>query len=140
MPNFTVRLAEKSEISTLQQLEKDIFPEDEKVNFHLGVWWIARNDMGLPVGFCGVATFPKDKFVFFKRAGVLYAYRGKRLHKQLIRVRLAWAKKHGYDQAITYTLLSNPSSGNNLAKAGFKLYRPEYKWAGAYITYWVKWL
>lgn len=141
MSSFSVRRAQKSEHDILRRLETAIFPEDEKVNFSDGVWWIARDEMGEPVGFCGLTTFPKDNnFVFFKRAGVLYAHRGKRLHKRLIQIRLAWARKHGYDQAITYTLLSNPSSGNNLAKAGFKLYRPDNKWAGVYIEYWVKWL
>lgn len=140
MSSFTVRIASKSEYHILKWLEAAIFPEDEKVDFSKGVWWIARDSTRAPVGFCGVATFPNDKFVFFKRAGVLYAQRGKRLHKRLIQVRLAWAKKHGYEQAITYTVLSNPSSGNNLARAGFKLYRPENKWVGAYIIYWVKWL
>jgi GNAT superfamily N-acetyltransferase len=137
---FNVRLAGKFETPILQRLELAIFPQDEKVDFQNGVWWIARDDMGEPVGFCGVTTFPKDGFVFFKRAGVLWACRGHDLHSHLIRVRLAWAKKHGFAQAITYTLLSNPASSNNLTKAGFKLYLPANKWVGSYVIYWVKWL
>ena len=123
--------------TTLEELNNLIFPQDYTLDFSKDVWWVATCD-NKPVGFCGLAEF--RNYVFLKRAGVLSDYRGRRLHRHLIRVRLQYAKKLGFEQAITYTLINNTASSNNLIQAGFRLYLPENRWVGNDALYWVKWL
>jgi predicted GNAT family acetyltransferase len=74
-------------------------------------------------------------FMFLNSAGVKPAFRGQGLHKRLIKVRLAYAKRHDLP-VITYTSLSNTASSNNLIHCGFKLYLPENAWVGKDYLYW----
>lgn len=134
-----IRRAKKTNNVTLEYLNSTIFPEDHILDFDKDVWWIVTH-RGKPVGFCGLSEFPREGFVFLKRAGVLYEHRGLRIHRKMIKTRLNYAKTRDFSQIITYTLVDNPSSANNLIKAGFRLYLPENRWVGNNALYWVKWL
>lgn len=99
-------------------------------------WWVAF-DKDTPVAYAGIKPV-NEKVAFLCRAGVLPSHRGKGLQTKLIRTRLAWAKKHGFKQVITYTVVDNPVSSNNLIRCGFKLYVPEWKWVGSEALYWTR--
>ena len=76
--------------------------------------------------------------VYLDRAGVAKEARGRGLQRRLIHARTAWARRRGARVAITYTVMTGCTSGNNLARAGFRLYRPAYAWAGRDVLYWQK--
>lgn len=74
--------------------------------------------------------------VYFDRAAVARAYRGRGLQRRLIRRRLEWARARNARVAITYTMAGLAVSANNLIACGFRLYVPEYAWAGTDALYW----
>lgn len=91
------------------------------------------------VAFCGLRELSSSPGVWFLcRAGVLEAYRGKGLQKRMIRLRLRYAKAHRGKLAITYTTKENFASANSLISCGFRLYDPEWAWAGREMLYWQK--
>ena len=140
MQEYSIRRAKPRDIKTLAHLNNRIFPEDHAIDFSVGVWWVVEDWAMRPAGFCGLTEYRRAGYVFLKRAGILYSHRGNRLHRRLISVRLRYAKQHGFGQSITYTLLDNTWSSNNLIRAGFKLYLPPERWVGDQVLYWVRWL
>jgi len=96
-------------------------------------WWVFVSDNKI-VGYCGCSFI--DKICIFVRAWVHKDYRGNGLQKKMIRLRL----KSAYDCyiAITYTTTDNYPSANNLISQVFKLYSPEYAYAGRQMLYFQK--
>ncbi len=74
--------------------------------------------------------------VFFDRAAVVPAFRGRGLQRRLIRKRCDMARADGARVAITYTMHGLAVSANNLIACGFRKYVPAYPWAGAAEDYW----
>lgn len=97
-------------------------------------WWVVLNDKGIIVGYCG--SIYSEGICIFNRAWVKKPYRGKGLHKKMIRIRLRAAKKTS-GVAITYTITTNFASANNLISLGFRLYEPVYKYGGE-VLYFMK--
>lgn len=101
-----------------------------------GTYWGAFEG-NLMVAFAGlVPSAGWHGAAFFHCAGVMPMYRGRGLQKRMIRIRLAYARRHGMIGARTYTVLDNPASSRSLIACGFKLYRPENMWAGSHVNYW----
>ena len=99
--------------------------------------WVLR-DNKRPIGYAAMrgCVAPANKgLAFFMRAGVLEEYRGRGLHKKLIKVRLRKAKQEGFDQVVTYVADWNCASSNSLVSCGFKLYRPQDLYAGYRYVY-----
>jgi GNAT superfamily N-acetyltransferase len=96
-------------------------------------WWVMISGNNI-VGYCGCA-FTKGICIFV-RAWVHRDYRGQGLQKKMIKLRI----KSAYDChiAITYTTLDNYPSANSLISQGFKLYSPEYAYAGREMLYFQK--
>lgn len=96
-------------------------------------WWIITSG-NIIVGYCGCAF--SEGVCIFVRAWVHKDYRGNGLQKKMIKLRL----KSAYDCniAITYTTMDNYPSANNLISQGFKLYCPEYAYAGREMLYFQK--
>jgi len=90
-------------------------------------WWVYTDDKGQIIAYCGCIY--SEGICIFNRAWVKKQYRRNGLHTRMIRTRLNAAKKT-CKYAITYTINTNFASANNLAKLGFKLYEPEYKYGG----------
>lgn len=129
------------ELAELEFLDHTCFPADEpcpKQGENL-YWWIAR-DMppGTLVGFAGLEYCPRENIGYLCRAGVLYDYRGRHIQRKLIAARLSFATRRGWKACVTYTLATNYASANSLAHSGFKLYGPEYPWAGPNVLYWYR--
>ena len=128
----TVRIT--NDFEAVARMHQICFPFDE-LDID-GVCWIAK-DGDRPIGFAVARILPTDGLFYFVRAGIIPSYRGRQLHRKLISVRIAHAKRNKLTP-ITYTLIDSTASANNLIKRGFKSYRPEYQWAGANVNYWIK--
>lgn len=115
-------------------LDNKILPTDEFYDHKGNVYWLVKNQKNKNVGFC-MATNIGDKIVFLSRAGLLWEARGNGLHKRMIRVRLNWARKNGFNSVITYVAVDNVQSSRHLIKCGFELYLPEYSYAGKTYNY-----
>ena len=110
--------------------DKPYFPED-------GVWWAAYHQIA-PIGFACVS--PSKQLldgVYLGRCGVLPAYRGHGVQRQMIRLRVAWARRHGYKWAVSDTTDNIPSA-NNLISCGFRLYVPKIQYSFVRTLYWKK--
>jgi predicted GNAT family acetyltransferase len=116
----------------------ECFPADEPPKFDDGTVWIALVEQGKLCAYAGIKALGSDVW-YLNRAGVKRQYRGKGLQCRLIKARLKLAKRMGAKLAITYTILGNADSSNNLIRCGFKIYEPQYAWAGkTQSIYWRK--
>lgn len=123
----------------IKRLDRTVFTkEDAELKTEDTIFWIAL--LGdRPVGYAGLRPLTNgEPYTYFTRAGVLRYARGKGIHRRLIRVRLAWTKRHGYEGAMTYTVDYNLRSANNLIRAGFELFAPSWEWAGEGCLYFFK--
>lgn len=96
-------------------------------------WWVIVSGNKI-IAYCGCSFV--DNICIFVRAWVHIDYRGKGLQKKMIKLRL----KSAYDCyiAITYTTIDNYPSANSLISQGFKLFSPEYAYAGRNMLYFQK--
>lgn len=88
-------------------------------------WWISTY-RGFLSGFCGLKVGSYGGYLI--RAAVLPEWRGRGIHRDLLRARIRYARRIKLPLLISYTLHHNHPSSNNLAAAGFKLYDPEEPW------------
>lgn len=126
------------DLSTVAQLDAAIIGAVlSAAELAASVWWLARDDDGDPVGYCGACIEPESPRVcYLIRAGVLPDARGQGLQRRMIAARLAWARGQGLTTAITYTTATNVRSMRSLARARFLPYAPADPWAGAGSVYW----
>ena len=121
----------------MESLHQKTFPEDEFYEHKGNNYWLVKNEDGNYCGFC-MATDIGSKMLFLSRVGVLKKYRGQGLHKRMIKIREAFAKRKGFNCILTYTTKDNYQSFAHLIKAGYKLYDPEYAYAGLNVFYFLK--
>lgn len=123
-------------LESIKELDNRFFPGcgDE---FRSNRIWFAAVENKKVLGYSAIALIPDQKLIFFSRAAVVPEARGKGIHKRLIKARLTKAKKFAgkYHSIITYVVLDNVISGNNLIKHGFRLYTPQQQWAGDVIYF-----
>lgn len=96
-------------------------------------WWVITSGNKI-IAYCGCLF--TENICIFVRAWVQKEYRGQGLQKKMIKLRL----KSAFDCriAITYTTVDNYPSANNLISQGFKLFSPEYAYAGRQMLYFQK--
>lgn len=132
-----MRVERCRDAAVIAGLQRSIFSECDRVGFSGREWWIVKDtDAKEAVAFAGLREF--GTYAFFCLAGVLKKYRGQGLQRRLIKAREKWAREYGKTSCITYTLLNNHKSSNNLIECGYRLYSPEYQWKGAGVLYWRK--
>lgn len=127
----------KHAVALLERLQLACLSEDEPYFPDKGWWWIGYANKQ-PIAFC--LLVPSSQWldtVYMARAGVLFLWRGKGLHKRMITIRESFARQKGYTWAVTDTT-DNPQSANNLARKGYQMYDPSYKWAYDHSLYWRK--
>lgn len=135
MPKISIRKSE--DLRSVETLDKKIFSRmDAEIKLEGTFWWLAYED-GAAVGFAGMRKVAKEPYGYFCRAGVLPRSRGQGIHTRLIRARLNWAKRQGWAGVMTYTILENHRSANNLINQGFRLFKPGRLWAGPGHIYFV---
>jgi RimJ/RimL family protein N-acetyltransferase len=120
----------------LAWLDAECLPEDTAYPKAGAVWWLVKGPGGEPVAFGGIKYWAPDQSGFLCRAGVVRGHRGQGLQCRLIRARVRYARDAGWRGVYTYTLPSNPASGNNLIKCGFRQFLPSYAWGGQEAIYW----
>ena len=102
-----------------------------------GFWWIAWA-CDKPAAFACLrvaATTPGAGYL--ARSGVLPAYRGHGLQRKLITIREKKAREIGLTRMVSDTT-ENVHSSNNLIRAGYRLFEPQWKWAFSHSLYWQK--
>lgn len=136
---MTLRIKKVKPILVKDLCDKVLTDEEgESVWIEKGEYWAVLDDQGKMVGFGGLKQSNVwSDTVFFHCSGVTPAARGQGLQKKLIKARLSWAKRNGYNWATTYTVVSNPASSASLISCGFKPYWPKNPWAGN-VCYWRK--
>ena len=120
----------------VRALNAEIFPQDDFYEHEGNIFWIVKKGKE-DVGFFQ-ATDCGDGVMFLSRCGLLESARGQGLHKRMIRTRERYARKHGFESIITYTVRDNISSSVNILKCGYSLYIPEYQYVGDEVLYFKK--
>lgn len=138
---YTIRRT--SDLELIATLNSEIF-YNEPLGDELrrSIWWVVRKD-GEAIGFCGARDLKEGTGSWFlSRSGLKISARGKGLQRRMIHARCAHIRRSGGRHALTFTLNSNAASINNLIRAGFKVYTPEWAWAReeceGYEIYWAK--
>lgn len=120
----------------LNKLDKQCFPDDTPFpTKERAWWWLARWD-DVDAGFGGLLEVDNGSSGFLCRAGVVPDFRGRGIQLRLIQERVRYSRTCGHKQVLTYTSLQNAASNNNLIRAGFRQYIPEYPWVGSSFIYW----
>lgn len=115
----------RREFEAIAALDDLCFPEDEALTwetFCASAWWLVRC-AGKIVAFASAVEV--EGTVILTRAGVHPEHRGRNLQHRLITHRVEWARARAAKQVLTYTVPNNAASGNNLIKAGFRLFKPD---------------
>ena len=92
-----------------------------------GTWWLAWDEHDPePAGFAGARIWDEggEQALILTAAGVVMRARGRGLQRDLIRVRLAYARAEKLVRVWTYTHRKNLHSANNLIRCGFEMWRP----------------
>jgi RimJ/RimL family protein N-acetyltransferase len=131
-----ITIRRTGDLATVAALDRAIFPDDLPVEVDGATWWIAYDD-GEPVGYAGVswhASTPRVRY--FRRAGLLPAYRGQGIGGRLIATRLRWSRRVARE-VVTYTAPDNFASMRALISAGFVPHEPAWAYvAGSRWMYW----
>jgi len=119
--------------SELKELDFKIFKDCGDEFLKNRDWWVIISGNKI-IAYCGCLF--RENICIFVRAWVQKDYRGQKLHRKMIKLRL----KSAYDCriAVTYTTFDNYASANNLISEGFKLFCPEYAYAGRQMLYFQK--
>jgi GNAT superfamily N-acetyltransferase len=88
-------------------------------------FWIAKNPIGKPVGFCSAFYFSKPNGIYLSRAAITLEARGEGLQRRMIQARLNWGRRETAAQgAWTFVKKDNYESLINLLKCGFRIGKP----------------
>lgn len=134
--NISIR--KTRDIELIKRMNEIIFP-GEPLNVASNTYhWIARdNETGKPIGFCSCSDIGHGT-IFLSRAGVLRKYRGRGLQKKFIQIRERFCKYNEKTTIITYVSEDNYPSFVNLIKMNYKIYIPEWQYAGQGFFYFKK--
>jgi GNAT superfamily N-acetyltransferase len=89
-----------------------------------GVWWIVTDEEG-PCAYAGV-WLNEDGAVDMLSSGVLPRARGNGLQRKLLRHRIRWGRRAGFECFTTYCATHNWRSMNNIVSVGFRIWQYEY--------------
>jgi GNAT superfamily N-acetyltransferase len=133
---YAVRKVDGTEhFETLAAIHTLTLPGDDHPDYEQGWWWIVFEGKEA-VGFAGSRYAGTEaNAVYFARCGVLAGHRGHGLQRRLLTTRIRHARTVNAKAVIT-TTYENPASGNNLIRAGFRLYQPVKPWGCDGTNYW----
>lgn len=129
----------RANLSLIDHMDAICFPTDTKCHGEDIAWWIAYKEIDtklIAVGYAGLKL--DDDPPYFIRVGVLPDERGQGIANLLTEARIQYAKRIGLKEIVTCTNPYNVPSMNNLIRHGFLTYKPNRKWAGAGMVYWIK--
>lgn len=138
MSKGKISVRQTKDYDLIRQLRNEIFPEDKKElplddNDICWILWMESGKYMYPSGFAVLRPLSIDKeggYAYMNMAGLVKSARGKGLHKKLINVRLNYCRRNNIKMVITYVVNDNLASANSLINKGFRLYEPEYAYAG----------
>ena len=142
MASYTIRAVDGSDKETAKiiiGLHGIVLPGELKIDPAKGQWWLAYRGEE-PIAFAGVRCsthLRRPQFGYLERAGVLPRHRGRGLHRRLIRVREAFARRAGWAGMVTDTA-NNPDSANNFVRLGYSIFAPKNPWGLRSSIYWRK--
>lgn len=135
-----IRISRTTDVDLIAHLERRDFGSTILTPGELArsIWWVAR-DKDAIAAWTGLQPVDDGTAVFLVRSGVASDYRGRGLHRRLIRTRIRHARTMPDVKClITYTDPSNATSANNLISCGFRVYTPAYAWVGREYVYFRK--
>ncbi len=142
--SYYIRLVSKPEepnkaaIEVVQKMDSVFFPGCEVSRLSQSYVWIAYSPTHNPVGYASMFYLDRENYGYFSRAAIKADHRRKGLHTRLIRCRINLAKRLGWSGVLTYTATDNTASANSLVNLGFRLYNPQYRWAGKEFLYFMR--
>ena len=135
-----VRYADPQTQRLIKQLNRRIFTDEliDTSRDAQATWWIAYQGDQV-AGYC--AILPRGRGGYLARSGVLKDFRGQGLQKQMIALRLRYAREQGWPWVVTDTHKQNEASMRSLEQMGFQPYRPRHphmprSWA-AQSRFWI---
>jgi RimJ/RimL family protein N-acetyltransferase len=118
-------------------LDAECFPADWRVKPLEAYWWLDEV-RGVVVGYGGLkvcGTAVNRGLGFLSRCGVLPDWRGQGRQKRMIAARVAYARRLGLREVVTYVVPNNLASANSLIACGFRFYVPATRWGGCEALY-----
>lgn len=135
--NSEITVRRTNDLDLIEDMNSIIFPGEDLETGNNTYHWIARDKQsGKPVGFCS-CSYIGHGILFLSRAGLLRKYRGRGLQKKFISLRESFAKKKEpkITSIITYVKKDNYTSLASLIKRGYRIYTPEWHYAGHEFFY-----
>lgn len=142
--SYYIRLVSRPEaidedaIEVVRKMDTAFFPGCEVSRLKESYVWLAYSPTGNPVGYASMYYLEKENYGYFSRAAIKADHRRKGLHTRLIRCRVNLAKRLGWSGVLTYTATDNSASANSLVNLRFRLYNPQYRWAGKDFLYFIR--
>jgi GNAT superfamily N-acetyltransferase len=139
-PRYRIREVDGSDAAIwleIESLHDLIFWRDAPpIDPEHGHWWIAKLGRKA-VGFAGlIESSHCPDMGCLVRVGVLPAHRGNGLQRRFMRAIEARAKQDGWSGIVADT--RDALSANNFARAGYRIFEPERRWAFLDSIYWRK--
>ncbi len=142
---ITIRHADKNEVSDLQQLNNEVFIDNQKYDEDLDLNWaqsekgkkyftqllsnpdscclIAEED-GKKIGYIAAGTktvsYRKSRYMEIGDMGVIPGYRSKGIGRMLINECLKWAKTKGFQKAFVNSYFDNKKAIEFYKRNGFE--------------------
>lgn len=139
-----IRTAKKGEVGELQNLNDEVFIDNQKYDSDLFMGW-AKSDKGkgyftnlvnnlnalcliatdnkVSIGYIAAAPknfgHRKSKYLEIENMGVIPQYRSKGIGSLLIKKCLKWAKKKGFDKVYVNSYFANSKAIGFYKKSGF---------------------
>ena len=120
----------------LQSLEANHFGKIDKQFRNNRTWFVMLEDFKI-IAYCGMVNL-NNIDCYFNRAWVGSKHRGMGIHKLLIKKRITEARRKKLKCVVTFTLIDNCASSNNLFRMGFKLYSPAHPYVKEPVLYFKK--
>lgn len=131
------RVNPKTRAFELDSLQLLCLPYDDPCPYKTGDLWFMSFDGTTPTGFACVRPLAREPGVWYlARAGVLPAYQGRGLQKQLIAARVRAVRRAGGSTILTDCTTVNYASANSLIAQGFRMFKPGHAWALPNSLYW----
>ena len=90
------------------------------------------------MAYTSLSIVDRGASVFLSYSIVSGKHQKRGLHKRMVKVREAYARRKGICVALTYTTKDNSKSWQNLVKMGYRIYDPVFAYVGREYFYFQK--
>lgn len=131
---FTIR--KSTNFDAIEDIDEWIFYGCEPILRDNAVLYVATATGGMIAGYL-LANKVTEGVYYLSRVAVIEEFRGNQLQYRLQKRLEMDLRTAGEEMIITYTLVNNVPSANNMIKTGYKLYLPTHPWVGNDVNYWL---